>query len=171
MTAETETPKKPTWSQDVLAMANGAILLGPVSIQGGLEEHTGNSHYQSGCSLGSRQRCRREQGGLVTVYRMTTSCSSSTARSGSRLSLALQCGIIDFAVGRNELYLLRQDSKLSDSKGLNIHRLDPAMGVSQVVAHIGFRPAAMQLSPDGRHLYLERHDPFQSQIVAVRHWR
>lgn len=80
-------------------------------------------------------------------------------------------GVLRFAVGENEVYFERQDSKPPVAKGLNLYRTDLAMQVPQFVANIGFLPASMQLSSDGKLMYLVRHESTGEHIMLVRGWR
>ena len=96
----------------------------------------------------------------------------------TRLSLAhpeeehLASGVLRFEVGEGALYLVRQDSKPPDAKGLNLYRLAlAAPGTPEFTAHIGFLPSSMRLSPDARVIYMERHEPPQERIVEVQRWR
>ena len=79
-------------------------------------------------------------------------------------------GVLRFAVGENELYLVRQDSTPPEAKGVNLYRADLAAGTPEFVANIGFGPAWIQLSPKGRLIYMEGREARQGRIVELQHW-
>jgi Tol biopolymer transport system component len=80
-------------------------------------------------------------------------------------------GALEFTVGRNELYFVRQDAKPPTREGLNLYQLNLAKLTSQLVANIGFGLQSLQLSPDARFIYAERHDPRRRDIMLVQGWR
>jgi len=75
---------------------------------------------------------------------------------------------LSFVIGQNELYFVRQDAKPPTLQGLNLYRLNLATRATQFVANVGFGAASLQLSPDGRFIYAERHDPPSSRIMLVQ---
>jgi hypothetical protein len=79
-------------------------------------------------------------------------------------------GVLQFAVNDNELYFERQDSKPPAPEGLNLYRFDPAVGVPQLVANVGFLPLSMQFSKAGQLIYMERHNPPQERLMVVQGW-
>ena len=72
-----------------------------------------------------------------------------------------------FAIGKDEIYFIRQDAKPPTREGLNLYKLDLATRMSQLITHVGFGMGALQLSPDGRYLYGERDEPPRRDIMLV----
>jgi hypothetical protein len=79
-------------------------------------------------------------------------------------------GVFLFTMGRNEIYVERQDSKTPSAAGLNLYRLDLAGGPPRFVANLGFVPSSMQLSQDEQLIYMERNGPLRKHIVAIQGW-
>ncbi|HXP84543.1 MAG TPA: hypothetical protein VN841_07480 [Bryobacteraceae bacterium] len=74
---------------------------------------------------------------------------------------------LDAVVGKNEVYFIRQDANPPTEQGLNLYRFDPANRMSRIIVSVGFA-GPMQLSTDGRFLYLERHEPAKQQAVTIQ---
>jgi Tol biopolymer transport system component len=79
--------------------------------------------------------------------------------------------VLSLAVRDDDLYFVRQDSKPSGPQGLNLYRLDPATRSPQFVANVGFVPSTLQVSLDGRFVFMERRDPFKTHNLLIRGWR
>lgn len=62
----------------------------------------------------------------------------------------------DFIVSAKAIYYIARGLNDSD---LALMRVDPVSLKSTKAARLDFHPTLMQLSPDGRSIYLERHDP------------
>lgn len=81
--------------------------------------------------------------------------------------LGVEPKFLNAVAGENEVYYIRQDATPPAKQGLNLYRLDPAKRTSSMIVNVGFAPQ-MQLSPDGRFLYLERHELAQQQAVTIQ---
>ena len=77
-------------------------------------------------------------------------------------------GVLKFTVGRGEAYLVRQDAKPPSLQGLNLYRIDLATKAITRIANIGFSFDAIQLSPDGRFVYGEKHEPPNRHVMLVQ---
>jgi len=102
------------------------------------------------------------------LYRVSDSLVRGSVGGGAQELVA--SGVLQYAIGKNEIYFERQDSKPPSAAGLNLYRMDLADGPPQFVANIGFVPSTMQLSMDGQHIYMERNGPLRMHIVAIQGW-
>ncbi len=77
-------------------------------------------------------------------------------------------GVLKFTVGRGEVYLVRQDAKPPSLQGLNLYRVNLATKAAARISNIGFSVDAIQLSPDGRFVYGEKHEPPSRHVMLVQ---
>ena len=76
-------------------------------------------------------------------------------------------GVLQSAVGKDGVYILRQDSKPPSAEGLNLYRVSAVAGAPSFVGHVGFLPSSMQLSSNAELVYLRRDGPLQQRIMVV----
>jgi Tol biopolymer transport system component len=86
---------------------------------------------------------------------------------GAEVQIA--ANVLRFTIGKDVIYIERQDSSPPTANGLNLYRLNVVTPVPQLVANIGFLPTSMQFSQSGL-VYLERHAPQQEHIMVVQGW-
>jgi Tol biopolymer transport system component len=72
-----------------------------------------------------------------------------------------------FAIGTSDVYVIRQDSKPPTREGLNLYRFSLSTRTLQFITNAGFGTPALQLSPDARTLYAERHEPPHRRVMIV----
>jgi Tol biopolymer transport system component len=77
-------------------------------------------------------------------------------------------GVLKFTVGRGEAYLVRQDAKPPSLQGLNLYRVDLAAKATARISNIGFSFDAVQLSPDGRFVYGEKHELPSRHVMLIQ---
>lgn len=79
-------------------------------------------------------------------------------------------GVMSFVVGSSALYFTRQDANPPTPEGLNLYRFDLPTHQSRFVARALAFGQSLQLSPDGRFIYSEKHAPRRRDIMIVRNW-
>ena len=79
-------------------------------------------------------------------------------------------GVLNLTVGVNGLYFVRQDAVPPRSDGLNLYRFDLSTHASQLITRSVNVGQSLQLSPDERFIYSEKHEPPRRHIMIVRNW-
>jgi Tol biopolymer transport system component len=77
--------------------------------------------------------------------------------------------VLNFTVGGDALYYVRQDANPPTSAGLNLYRFDLMSHESRLIAR-GISVGQLQLSPDERFIYSERPEPQHRDIMIVQNW-
>ncbi len=77
---------------------------------------------------------------------------------------------LNFAIGTDYIFFIRQDAEPPTQGGLNLYRFDLATQTTEFITNVGFA-AALQLSEDAKSLYVERNEPPRRDIMLVQNER
>jgi dipeptidyl aminopeptidase/acylaminoacyl peptidase len=82
----------------------------------------------------------------------------------------LASGVLNFTVGGDAVYFVRQRANPPTAEGQSLYRLDLATRESKLIDRNTAIWESLQMSPDERFIYGEKHGPTRRDIMVVQNW-